>query len=113
MIDLIFYRVSEIIFIRINGYDINFSNSEYGNLSSPIEGLKLNYEGVCKEFPDLKNNHDWNGEAIKRFKEKIKSFKNEEEISNYLIEDLKKYGFVPKFKQKAGFRREVIVNGGN
>lgn len=98
---------TEIIFVRVNGTNITFSNS--GQLiMSGIDGLKLNYYGTIKEFPDLKDKLDWKDEAIKRFKEKISKMKNEDEIANYIIMDLKNHGYEPKIKQKAGFRREVI-----
>lgn len=108
MIDLFFQLANEFIIIRIEGNKILFGNSSYGAKMSTIEGLKLNYNGVCREFPDLETRDDWKEEAIERFKDKIKSMKNEEEISSYLIQDLKKYGYIPKLKQKKGFRVEKI-----
>jgi len=108
MIDLIFYYAQEIVFIRIQGNHISFSSGSNGNLSSTIEGLKLNKAGVIKEHPDLKDREDWKEEAIKRFKELVKSFSNEEAVAEYVIQDLKKYGYTPKWKQKQGFRRVKI-----
>ena len=108
MIELIFYFGTDIIYVRINGNDIRFANSEYVNFEAPIEGLKLNYDGVVKEYPDLKDTPMWKLEAIARFKMKIADMKDEEEIAKYIISDLKKYGYIPKWKQKKGFRREVI-----
>ena len=108
MIDLIFYFGGEVIFIRINNHDIRFSNSTYGTYLVPIDGLNLNHAGVVKEFPDLDLRDDWKEEAIKRFKEKISKMESEEQISNYIIEDLKKYGYVPKYKQRVGFRKEIL-----
>jgi N-acetyl-anhydromuramyl-L-alanine amidase AmpD len=107
MIDIIFYYGTEIIFVRIDGTTINFSTSS-NMTSSTIDGLRLNKEGVVKEFPDLKDNDNWKEEAVKRFKDKIKSLKNEDERCNYIIEDLKKHGYQAKIKQKAGFRKEII-----
>lgn len=108
MIDLIFEFGGDVILIRINGGQVTFSNSQFGAVYAPIEKLQLNYNGVCREFPDLETRTDWREEAIKRFKDKIKSFKNEDEIAEYLIEDLRKKGYVPKYKQKSGHRKEVI-----
>jgi len=108
MIDLIFYRDSEIIFIRIKGHDITFSNSIYGAVYSTIDNIKLNYDGVIKEHPDLKNKEDWNKEAVKRFKEKIKTYRTEDEISDYIIYELRSIGYTPKYRQKQGHRREKI-----
>ena len=34
--------------------------------------------------------------------------KNEDEVVEYIVSDLKKYGYVPKYKQKSGFRAEVL-----
>lgn len=108
MIDLTFFYGTEIIFIRIKGNDVRFSTNAYKQYWGTIENLKLDYAGVCREFPDLETNSDWRGEAIKRFKEKLKSFNTEEETASYLISDLKKHGYIAKIKQKAGFRREVL-----
>lgn len=77
-------------------------------LKSEIDGLQLSYEGVIKEHPDLKENPEWRRIAIERFKNHIKSFKTEEERVDYLIEDLRKWGYIPLYKQKKGFRSEKI-----
>ena len=108
MIDLIFYFSTEIVFIRIRGNSIMFANSISGSIWCPIDGLKISMEGACKEFPDLKGKDNWKEEAIRRFKEKIINLKSEEEVAKYLIEDLRRFGYTPKFKQRAGFRREII-----
>lgn len=108
MIELIFERGPEIILIRIRGHDVTFSNSIQGAIYSSIDGMKLDYEGVIKEHPDLKDREDWNKEAIKRFKEKIKSYENEKDTSNYIIKELKSIGYIPMYKKKQGFRKEVI-----
>lgn len=110
MIDTILYFGTEIVLIRIDGRHITFgANTSFSNpMMSTIEGLNLSKAGVIKEFPDLADRFDWREEAIARFKYKIKGMKSEEEIWNYLINDLKKYGYVPKYKQVAGHRREVI-----
>jgi len=109
MIELVFYRGGEIILIRIIGHHVTFSNSDYGAFYATIDYLKLNYEGVIKEHPDLEGRDDWNKEVIKRFKEKIKSYDNEDEISDYMIKELRAVGYRPKYRQKKGFRREGIV----
>ena len=108
MIDLIFYYGTEIVFVRINGIDIRFATSQSGNMFASIEGLKLSKNGVMKEYPDLIENDEWKQIAIDRFKNHVHLLKDEDKIASYIIEDLKKYGYVPKFKQRAGFRREVI-----
>lgn len=105
MIGLIFYYGTDIIYIRIDGHRVTFSNSSFGAVESTIEGLKLSKSGVIKEYPDLKDRDDWKEEAIRRFKEVINIMKDEESVAEYIIQDLKKYGYVPKWKEKQGFRR--------
>lgn len=105
MIDLILYRGTEIVIVRVSGNAVTFGNSDFGGAAmSDISGLKLDKEGTIKEFPDLKDNQNWRSEAIKRFKEKIREMKNEDEIADYVIKELRDKGYIPKVKQKAGFR---------
>ena len=108
MIELIFYFGTEIIMVRINQTQVKFTNSAFGAMETPIEGIKLSHDGVIKEFPDLKDNENWRQEAINRFKAHLSSLDNEEAIANYVAEDLKKFGYQPKWKQKQGFRREKL-----
>ena len=108
MIEVILYFGQDIIMVRIQGHRVTFVNSSYGGVESTIEGLKLSKSGVIKEYPDLKDKEDWKEQAILRFKQKIKELNQEEAICEYIIMDLKKFGYVPKFKQKQGFRREKI-----
>jgi len=106
MITLMMEFGSETVLMVIKGNDVRFSNTTFGAMECSIDGLQLNRSGVIKEFPDLETNEDWRGEAIKRFKEKINEMRTEDDICEYLIEDLSKLGYVPKFKQKKGFRME-------
>lgn len=108
MIDIIFEFYGEIIFVRVDGHNIMFGSSNSGNKFGTIENLKLDYNGVTKQFPDLKENSEWKSEAIKRFKLHIASLTDEESIYKYIVSDLVKYGYKPKWKQRAGFRREKI-----
>ncbi len=108
MITLFFDFGNEKIFIKIDGKDIKFGNTIFGAQLANIDGLKLNYLGVCKEHPDLKGDKEWKEKSIKRFKTKINKMANEDDIANYLINDLRKYGYVPKLKQKRGFRPRII-----
>ena len=108
MIYLYFDYFGEKILIEVNGNKVWFSNSQYGNVKATIDHIQLNYSGVIKEFPDLRNNDNWKEIARQRFKDKIKSLNKENDIVNYLITDLKKFGYVPLMKQKRGFRTEVI-----
>lgn len=108
MIEIIFYFGTEIVIARINGHNISFGSSSNGAFLANIDGLKLNRQGVEKEFPDLIGKENWREESIKRFKNHIYSLKNEDQIAEYIISDLRKYGYVPRYKQKGGFRPEVI-----
>lgn len=108
MIDILFFRGSEIAFVRIEKNNVRFADSLSGNMFASLKGLKLNYEGVIKEYPNLMGKDNWREEVVKRFNKKIKSMKDEEEISDYVIEELEKFGYELKKKQKAGFRPEVI-----
>ena len=108
MITLMFGFASEKVLITINGHNVYFSSTAFGAQKAPIDGLKLDYSGVVREFPDLETEKNWNDIAMSRFKEKIKSFKTEEETAEYLIEDLKKYGYVPQLQQQNGFRPKKI-----
>ena len=69
-----------------------------------LEGLKLSRQGVVKEFPDLENDDEWNKKAIKRLKAHLNKLKTEDAKINYVIDELKKHGYQPLFKQRAGFR---------
>ncbi len=108
MIELMFYFGSDIILVRVSNNDITFSNSAFGNLYAPIDNLKLSRIGVIKEFPELEYEENWKDEAIERFKNKISSLKTEEKKAEYIIGDLRKHGYIPRYKQRNGFRREVI-----
>lgn len=112
MIDLIFYHGTEVVIIKIKGNSVTFGSTVYGAKMADISGLKLDYSGTIKEFPDLKDSIDWKEKAIERFKKHIKSLKNEEEISSYLIKELVTKGYTPKLKQKQGFRPVPIPCGG-
>ncbi len=108
MIELMFDHLNEKVIVIIDGKQVKFGNTSFGTQLANIDGLQLNHEGVIKEHPDLKDNKDWEKEAKKRFKEKIDSLKDEEEISNYIISDLKKHNYIIRLRQKKGFRPEVI-----
>jgi len=108
MITILFGFANDKIMVTINGNQVYFSSTAFGAVKAPIEGLRLNYSGVCNEFPDLRENEDWENEACKRFKNKIESYNTEEEKADYIIEDLKKFGYIPEQKQKEGFRPRKI-----
>jgi hypothetical protein len=108
MIEIMFSFGSEIVLVKIDGHSVTFGNTVYGAVMSTIEGLKLSKAGVFKEFPDLVDDNEWRVKAIERFKNKLQLLATEKEISDYIIEDLKKYGYKPMYKQKQGYRKEVI-----
>lgn len=112
MIDILFQFGGDVILVKIEGTRISFGSVNYGSTLATIEGLKLNKSGVEKEFPDLKGNPNWREIAIKRFKNKIKELDSEMDRASYIIEDLKKYGYVGKQIQVKGHRPQKL-NGVN
>ena len=108
MIEAIFYYGSEVILVRIEGTNVRFGNSSYGNKLASIDGLYLDKAGTIKEFPDLKDRDDWKQEAINRFKIYIKKLNDEDKICNYIIKELRTKGYIPKYKQTKGFRPILI-----
>lgn len=96
--------MKEKVIVIINGNDIKFGNTMYGAVLANLQGMKLSYNGVVREFPDLKDNPLWRELAIERFNEKIKSLPTEEQKSDYIVSDLRGHGYVPKLKQVGGFR---------
>jgi len=109
MIGVIFQFGNEIVEVRIDGHNLTLRKSTLGSGFVPFDSLRLDRRGVEKEFPDLVDNPEWRAEAIKRFKDKIKSIGSEDRIANYVIEDLRKYGYIPRYKQKQGHRVEAII----
>ena len=85
-----------------------FANSSQGSLWCPIDGLKLSKDGVVKEFPDLEFDADWHDSAVKRFKDRIELLGKESAVAEYIIKDLRNFGYTPKFYQEAGFRKRRI-----
>lgn len=108
MITLLFRFGGDMTMIKIDGNNITFGSVSQGAQMAPIEGLRLSRSGVEKEFPDLKDKENWNKEALKRFKEKIKSLKTERDKAQYVITDLKKHGYEPYRLQVNGRRPEKI-----
>lgn len=108
MIDVLMKFGTEIIFIRVNGHNVLFASSTERNKMTSIDGLRLSYDGVIKEFPELKDNPNWRIEAIAKFKDKLKSLENEDAVTNFIVNDLSKFGYVPFKKMKIGHRPELI-----
>jgi len=107
MIGIIFQFGTETIEVRIQDNNVLFRTSPLSGFVN-ISGIKLNKTGVIKEFPDLKDKEDWKEIASKRFKDKINKMKSERERADYIIEDLKKYGYVPLYEQRQGFRPKKL-----
>jgi len=104
MIDLIFHQASEVILVRIKGNSVAFGSTMFGAKMADISGLKLDFTGTIREFPDLKEDLEWREKAIIRFKEHIAKLENEDKISDYIIYELRNCGYTPKLKQVAGMR---------
>jgi hypothetical protein len=108
MIDVIFYHGSEMVIVKVNGNSVLFGSTIYGSRLADISGLRLDFAGTIKEFPDLENDLEWRKKAIERFKEHIAILGDEEKIAEYIIYELRSKGYIPKLKQKAGFRPVAI-----
>lgn len=103
MIGIIFSFSDQTIEVRIVEKTVLFRSSQATQFSD-INGIKLDRPGVLKEFPDLKDNADWQKIARERFKDKIKEMATEQERAKYVIEDLTKFGYKPLYMQRSGFR---------
>ena len=99
-----FEQGNEVILVVIDGKDIRFGNTAFGSQLADISGMKLDYVGVVREFPDLETNPKWKEEAIERFKEHIRKLKTEDERCDYIIKELEECGYVAKQKRRNGFR---------
>jgi GTP1/Obg family GTP-binding protein len=110
MIGIVFQFASEVVEVRIDKTNIYFRNTNTNGAFATIDNMKLSYNGVIKEHPDLKDNKEWSKEAISRFKEKIKQMKTEKDTANYIISDLSKFGYKPIYAQRQGFR-PISLNG--
>jgi hypothetical protein len=104
MIELMFEQGNEVTFVVINGKEVKFGSTSYGAQLADISGLKLNYDGVVRVFPDLETHPDWESEAASRFKDHINSLESEDEICEYLIKELEGCGYKAKQKRRDGFR---------
>lgn len=108
MIGIIFQFGGDIVETRVDGTNVLFRTSTYGSTFVPIDNLYFDKSGVIKEYPDLEGDELWRQKAVERFKEEMKKLCTENKIADYLIKDLSKYGYIPKYKQKQGFRVEKL-----
>ena len=107
--DVLFRFGSDHVLVRIDGTTVLFGNTAQGPKMATIDGIRLSKEGVIKEFPDLKDAEDWRIKAIERFKIHISTLGSEKERIDYIISDLKKWGYVPvRLYRGQGYRPEVI-----
>ena len=104
MIDLIFNQASEVVIVRIVGNSVTFGSTIYGAKMADISGLRLDFTGTIREFPDLKDDINWKDNAISRFKNYIANLDSEDKIADYIIYELRNKGYAPKLKQVAGYR---------
>ena len=103
MIGIVFQFGNEIVEVRVKDSSVYFRTSQLAQWAD-IEGIRLDKTGVIKEFPDLKDDEDWQKKARERFKEKMKNMTSETERAEYIITDLIKYGYKPQYWQRQGFR---------
>lgn len=108
MIGLIFKLGNEVVETRIVGTEVYYRTSTFGSQFVPIDSVFFSKAGVIKEFPDLEGDEAWKAKALERLKSKLKSFKNEKACSDYILEEFKKMGYIPLYRQRSGFRTEVI-----
>jgi len=106
---LIFELGGDFVFVKIEGKNVSFANS-LTNFQQfvPIKFLKLSTEGILKEFPDLKElpEKEMKQEAIKRFRNHIKTLGGEEEVRRYIGKEFVGMGYTLKSIQKEGFREK-------
>ena len=111
MRDLVFEFGTELIAIQINNKQLQFCKLQGGvHKYAPIEGLKLSVSGILKEFPELRNKpkEEMRKIAIKRFKTHINTLTTEEQIQEYLKNDLAKHGYKLRYLRRAGFRQKKV-----
>ena len=97
MIHLAFEKASQPLIVEVIGREVYFSAYSGGIIKrSKIEGVQMLPANIIKEFPDLagKSYSEMHNEAIRRFKQKIISFKTETEIKDYLVNELVGDGYV-------------------
>lgn len=109
MIGVIFELNSNNIEVRIDGTNCLFRTGEFGGALVPIDSLKIDKAGSIKEHPDLEDDKEWKKKTIERFKTEIKKLKTEKERIKYIINDLKKYGYIPRYMQQSGHRPKKIT----
>lgn len=107
MIKTTFKLGGEVIEVIVDKTNLMFADAATGTITT-IEGLKLSRPGVLKEHPDLEGDDEWKKKAMERLKEHIKKLQGEAKKTDYIIQELTKFGYEGLFKQRAGFRPEKI-----
>lgn len=91
----------EIVEVVVKGNELLFYVN--GTMTT-IEGVRLDKSGCLREHPDLKGNTDWKKITKERFKKHYKTFSSELDKINYVKTELTKYGYEPRYYQRAGHR---------
>ena len=104
MIGVIFKFNSDNIQVVVDGTNCGFRTGEFGGALVPIDSLRIDKAGSIKEHPDLENDAEWKEKTIERFKQKIKELNTEAGRMKYIVNDLKRYGYVPTYMQRSGHR---------
>ncbi len=75
-----------------------------------LEGLQLSVAGILKDHPDLKGMpiHKIKRIGLKRLKQHLLKLETEENVINYIKEDLRKHGYKLQFVKKPGHRTKII-----
>ncbi len=107
MIKASFRLGGDYVEVVVRGNELLFSEVGTGAITT-IEGLRLSKQGVIKEFPDLKDDEEWKKKAMERLKAHVKELPTENSAMEYVIGELKKFGYIPLTKQRAGFRPQKI-----
>jgi len=92
----------DIIEVIVRGNELLFTD-DTGTITT-LDGLRISRAGVLKEFPELKDNKQWKKIALERLKSHVKKQKTELDKTNYVKDELIKYGYEPMFYQRAGWR---------
>lgn len=104
---IVFQHGDEVVVVTALGNNILFSNSQTNfNYAVPIDNVKLNIQGILKQFPDLNglDDSEIRKRAIERFKDHIKTLNSQMEIKDYLVGEFLKMGYTLQYWQKEGFR---------
>ena len=100
MIRAYFSLGEQIVEVSIAGNGLQFKDITNNNLIYP----NFTYLNVIKEFPDLKDDSEWQIKAGKRFIEFFLKIEGEMNRLTYIKDELQKQGYKPTYFQQQGFR---------